>query len=163
MNVAEMQRSADISPSGAWRFSLTRVWDEARPHCCFIMLNPSTADDTVDDPTVRRCISYADKWGYGGLVVVNLFAFRATDPKEMKASRAPIGPHNDIVILEQARNADIVVCAWGAHGEFLDRGAHVKHMLDDAGVWLYYLKLNKNGQPAHPLYLKAELTPELWA
>lgn len=125
----------------------------------FIGLNPSTADETLDDPTIRRCIAFAKAWGYGGLCMANLFAFRATDPAVMKAHPAPIGPENDMKLTMLAVDAGIVIAAWGAHGTHLGRGERVKHAL---AAKLHYLRLTKDGHPGHPLYLPKTLTPQLW-
>lgn len=123
-----------------------------------IGLNPSTADEVQDDPTVRRCIAYAKSWGYAGLCMTNLFAFRATDPQDMKAVRDPIGPDNDRHLLDCSRQAGIVVAAWGEHGVHLDRAAAVTQLLGD----LHYLRMNQSGQPGHPLYLPKALRPVRW-
>jgi len=123
-----------------------------------IGLNPSTADETLDDPTIHRCINFAKNWGYAGLAMTNLFAFRATDPDVMKSANEPIGADNNAVLLGLAKVAGIVVAAWGNDGVFMGRDKQIKAMLPD----LHYLKLNKTGQPAHPLYLKADLLPRLW-
>ena len=124
----------------------------------FIGLNPSTADETNDDPTVRRCIGYARGWGYAGLCVTNLFAFRATSPHDMKAVDDPIGPQNDKSLIEMAECAGVIVAGWGVHGAYLGRGEDVRNMIPR----LHYLKLTKNGFPAHPLYLPKRLKPILW-
>lgn len=125
----------------------------------FIGLNPSTADETVDDPMVRRCIGYAQKWGYAGLCIVNLFAFRATLPKDMKVAEDPVGPDNDSVIIDVAKHqVDIVVAAWGINGAYMGRDKKVKAMISR----LHYLKLTKNGFPSHPLYLPKKLNPVPW-
>lgn len=146
---------ADLSPCRRYRYKLWRHWASAfsAPVVNFIMLNPSTADETVDDATIRRCIGFAKLWGYGGLVVTNLFAFRATDPKRMMAAADPVGPNNDTVILAAAKSTACVVCAWGAHGEFQDRAERVSAMLIHAGIGLYSLGTTESGQALHPLRL----------
>ncbi len=121
----------------------------------FIGLNPSTADETSDDPTLTRCINYAKYWGFGGVCMANLFAFRATKPSAMKASNDPIGRANNKWIKKLANEADIVVAAWGNDGSYLKRSEQVKQLLPN----LHYLKINKSGEPAHPLYLAAKLKP----
>ena len=121
------------------------------------MLNPSTADEVRLDPSCTRARNYAERWGYGGLLVTNLFGWRATDPQEMKAVRDPVGRGNDAAILRAAREAALVVCAWGNHGEHEDRARQVLEML--AAFELHALKINAGGQPAHPLYLRARLRP----
>ena len=124
-------------------------------YAAFVCLNPSTADEEQDDPTVRRCIRYAKEWDYGGLAVLNLFAFRATDPETMKQAGNPIGPVNDIYISIWSVKAGITVCAWGVHGDFLDRAREVLPLLYQP----HYLALTAGGLPRHPLYLKADLKP----
>lgn len=159
-----MQRGATFSPCRAYRYELHRVWDAHKPPAMFIGLNPSTADETVDDPTIRRCIAYAQAWGYGGLIMGNLFAFRATDPKVMKAASFPVGGDNDHWLRVNALRAGVVVAAWGTHGAFLDRGLIVKRDLAEvARGGLHHLKLTKDGYPGHPLYLKADLQPQAWS
>src|SRR5690348_16099160 len=111
-----MKRDAVISDCGRYRYSLSRWgWDERSGRCVFIMLNPSTADASVDDPTIRRCINFAQGWGYGMLEVVNLFAWRATFPKELALAPDPVGPHNGEYLTRAITIGDITVCAWGRH------------------------------------------------
>ncbi len=126
------------------------------------MLNPSTADEVQLDPSCTRARSYAERWGFGMLLITNLFAWRATDPEEMKRSRDPVGRGNDAAILRAARGAGVVVCAWGNHGAHLGRAGRVVDRLRGAGVRLHYLKINGTGQPAHPLYLRGDLGPVRW-
>ena len=123
------------------------------------MLNPSTADESKLDPTCTRCANFARAWGYGGMIVTNLFAWRATDPEEMKRQPDPVGPDNDLHIVDVAREARIVVCAWGNHGEFKRRVDHVLQLLRGIPVPLHALRVNGTGQPAHPLYLPGNLEP----
>lgn len=149
---------ATFSPCRQWRYRLWRRWSE-KPAANFLMLNPSTADELKLDPTCARCASYAREWGYGGLVVTNLFAWRATDPADMKAQPDPVGPDNDWHIIQAAREARIVICAWGNHGEFQRRVDRVLELLAGIPVPLHALKLNGTGQPAHPLYLPSSLKP----
>lgn len=158
-----------MSPSGArfsacrrWRTLLWRRWDEAKPAANFLMLNPSTADETVLDPTCARARDYTARWGYGALLVTNVFAWRATNPDEMKAALDPVGKGNDGAILRAARKSAIVVCAWGNHGAHLERSQAVLRLLRNAGVALHALRLNANGEPAHPLYLPGRLRPRPW-
>jgi hypothetical protein len=123
----------------------------------FIGLNPSTATEVEDDPTVRRCQGYAQAWGYGGLVMTNLFAFRATDPRVMKAAPDPVGPENDRYLLDAARRAGLVMATWGNHGAFRGRSREVVGMLKGEGVELMCLKMTGQGEPGHPLYLPKNL------
>ena len=152
-----MERGAVFSPCRTYRYALHRKWGQGA--CAlFIGLNPSTADEKRNDPTIRRCIGFARSWGYDGLVMANLFAFRATQPADMKLAADPVGPDNDATLCQLAKDAGVVVAAWGAHGAHLDRGAQVRAMLPG----LHHLRLTKDGHPGHPLYLPASLTPQLW-
>ncbi|WP_426416340.1 DUF1643 domain-containing protein [Aestuariirhabdus sp. LZHN29] len=150
-----MKADAKLSPCRRYRYALWRIWDETKPMAMVIGLNPSTADETVDDPTLIRCINFATSWGYGGVCMANLFAYRATDPADMKAYPAPIGAENDAWLAALAKEAAIVVAAWGNDGSYLQRSSAVKQSLPH----LHYLKMNKSGEPAHPLYLKSNLVP----
>lgn len=160
--VGGMDREACISDCGRYRYSLARTWGDGSK-CVFLMLNPSTADAVQDDPTIRRCIRYAQDWGHGMLVVCNLFALRSTDPAALYSSNDPIGAHNDRVILNECRTAAIVVAAWGAHGELFKRGTRVRTSLRQAGISLHALAFTAAGQPRHPLYLRGDLKPVLWS
>ena len=124
------------------------------------MLNPSTADEVKLDPSCTRAREYASRWGFGGLLVTNIFAWRATDPQEMKAARDPVGRGNDRAILRAARKAAIVVCAWGNHGTHLGRAVQARRILN--GMPLHALHMNGSGEPAHPLYLSGALEPRGW-
>ena len=121
---------ATFSPCKVYRYSLTRGFDDG-PACNFLMLNPSTATATEDDPTIRRCIGFAKGWGYGVLYVTNLFALRATDPRELYKHAEPVGPDNDRCILTAATGSQLVVAAWGVHGAHRDRGADVARLIRD--------------------------------
>lgn len=149
-----------MSADQKYRYRLTRdlgmMGDGA---CCFIMLNPSTADATMDDPTIRRCMGFARKRGYARLEVVNLFAYRSTNPDVLSAmSRdAAVGSENDAHIVESCKAALVVICAWGNHGVLFGRDKEVIRLLRFNGLSPKALKINvKSGQPAHPLYLKAD-------
>ena len=146
---------AVFSDCRKFRYALWRMWDEDKPLVMIIGLNPSTADEKVNDPTITRCISFACSWGYGGVCVTNLFGFRATAPTELKSYHDPIGKENDAWVHEMAKEAAIKVAAWGNHGKFLNRSVEFLSSLDQ----LHCIKMNKSGEPAHPLYLKAELKP----
>ena len=125
------------------------------------MLNPSTADEHKLDPTCSRARDYAERWGYGALIVTNVFGWRATDPEEMKSAKDPVGRGNDAAIVRAARESALVVCAWGNHGAFRDRSTRVRNLLSE--MKLHALRINANGEPAHPLYLPGALTPSAWA
>lgn len=146
---------AMISEDGRYRYTLEREWDRAKPTAVFVMLNPSTADANADDPTIRRCRGFAQALGYGGLVVANLFAYRATDPSDLLYVEDPVGPENDAMILALAARGDgRVICAWGAGGTLLQRGRTVLAMLRKAGYTPMRLGEPTNGgSPRHPLYL----------
>lgn len=151
---------ADISPCGRYRYLLERDWSEFfyPGSALFIMLNPSTADAELDDPTIRRCVGFAKAWGYGSLSVANLFAYRATDPKDLfKAGDAIHGPRNQDAIHEAATRAAIIICAWGAHGSWGAQDEIVQGWLHSRE--LYALDFTKHGNPRHPLYLSADLKP----
>ena len=153
---------ANFSTCRRWRTLLWRRWDASKPVANFLMLNPSTADERVFDPTCARARAYAERWGYGTLLVTNIFAWRATNPDKMKTARDPVGEGNDAAILSAARRSAIVVCAWGNHGAHLERAQAVLRLLRNAGVALHALKVNANGEPAHPLYLPGRLRPRPW-
>lgn len=153
---------ADFSPCRSWRYRLWRIWDGRRPYCLFLMLNPSVADENVLDPTVTRCVDFARCWGFGGLYVANLFALVSTDPEALYHAPDPVGPDNNLAILEMARDAGMVVCAWGNHGALKERREAVLNMLRAAGVKLNYLRMNATGEPTHPLYLPGDLAPVPW-
>jgi len=161
--VREPSSYAVFSPCRTWRYLLVREFDTGEGTANFIMLNPSTATETINDPTIIRCINYAKAWGFGRLVVTNIFAYRATAPRDMKAAADPSGPQNDKHIIEQASGADLVVCAWGVHGEFMDREAHVRRLLRYCGRKVRHLGLTKGGHPKHPLYQRADAKPITWS
>lgn len=156
----ETSASARFSRCRTWRYALWRTWDAHAPYAMFIALNPSTADEVLNDPTVTRCMGYARDWGYGGLCMTNVFAYRQTDPELMKLTGDPVGPRNDHWIRQLARNAGIVVAAWGNHGAFRQRDAQVRRQL--AGT-LHCLRVTRQGQPEHPLYLPRGLNAIPWA
>jgi len=161
--MATSDSGAVFSPCRRWRYFLWRRWDRAGRVANFLMLNPSTADEMKLDPTCARARDYAARWGYGALVVTNVFAWRATDPAKLKAARDPVGPENDRAILRAAREAAVVICAWGNHGAHLGRAERVVQMLGRAGVAQHALRVNGTGEPAHPLYLPGALRPVRWS
>ncbi|MGQ0546500.1 MAG: DUF1643 domain-containing protein [Betaproteobacteria bacterium] len=154
---------AKFSACRRWRYLLWRRWDESRPAANFLMLNPSTADERRLDPSCTRARNYAERWGYGALIVTNLFGRRATDPAEMKRARDPVGRGNDAAILRAARGSAIVVCAWGNHGAHRGRAEEVVGFLVSRRIPLYLLRVNSDGHPAHPLYLPGALKPKTWS
>lgn len=197
-----MKRETVFSPCRRYRYTLWREWGprplgfQFDPHpdyypgrpdqyVQFVCLNPSTADERQDDPTVRRCVDYAKRWGFGALCVTNIFAWRDTDPEAMRKVPTPVShgnvevgtaesangsitwvtDANDHHLVEVASKASLLVCAWGKHGEHLGRGKRVAEMFKKCRDprWhfprLHCLKVNKDGSPQHPLYLSADLLP----
>lgn len=153
-----MERGATISPCGLYRYELTRQWGDG-PILEFIMLNPSTADGSEDDPTIRRCVGFAVAWGYGSIVVRNLYAFRATDPSALRQADDPIGPENLRYL--SATDADFTVAAWGANpaATIWWGGTATKTL---TGRKLFCLGTTKSGSPRHPLYVPSRQTPVAW-
>ncbi|HEX6285988.1 MAG TPA: DUF1643 domain-containing protein [Acidimicrobiia bacterium] len=143
-------------PTG-YRYWLTRVWDVGQPPVSWVMLNPSTATETVDDPTIRRVVAFSRLWGFGSALVVNLFALRSVSPETLARHPDPVGPENDSAIERAIGSADLVVVAWGNHGLKLNpktrtpRSSEVAALL--SGVNPRCLGLTASGQPRHPLYL----------
>lgn len=148
-----------------YRYTLTRVWDREKGMVAFIGLNPSTADETKLDPTLRRCLRFANDWGYGAFVMLNLFAYRATDPLAMKAASHPVGPDNDywLKIFTASAVTDCVIACWGVHGDWNRRAEIVRVLMREWGVKLHHLGLTKGGHPRHPLYLPSSAIPLEWA
>ncbi|WP_439143305.1 DUF1643 domain-containing protein [Planktotalea sp.] len=154
--------TAVYSDCERYRYSLSRVWDTAGKHVCFVMLNPSTATEVQNDPTVERCERRARALGFGSFTVTNIFAWRDTDPRKMKAAADPIGPDNDQAILSASATADQIIAAWGTHGAHLSRGAAVQTLLTTLGKPLFHLGLSKAGHPKHPLYISYTEQPQIW-
>lgn len=145
-----------------YRYALTRTWDPGGSRLLIVMLNPSKADEIANDPTVARCERRARAMGYGALRVVNIFAWRDTDPMQMRKRRWPIGPENDAVLNEGAVWADMILAAWGVHGDHRGRGPSVAQTLAESGKTLTHLGLTKAGHPRHPLYVSYETQPMEW-
>lgn len=147
-------KGAEFSACRTWRYALWRQWDWQgyANQVMFIGLNPSTADETEDDPTIRRCIQFAKDWGYGGLIMMNAYAFRATDPKVMKASTDPVGPGNDEALAYRRSQVGLIVAAWGAHCP-PERESRICQVI---GKTIQCLGKTKAGRPKHPLYLRAD-------
>ena len=153
-----MTKDAEISKCGCYRYALWRVWSEDVSCAMFVGLNPSIADAEDDDPTLRRCVSYARSWGYGGVCIGNLFAYRATDPNELYEVLDPVGPENDKWLEQLAQAAGITVAAWGNKGQYMKRDRQAMLRLGD----LHCLGVTKQGHPKHPLYLRKDLKPIPW-
>lgn len=154
--------SAIYSDCETYRYALTRVWDDARPRVLFIMLNPSKATEQQNDPTIERCERRARALGFGGFRAVNIFALRETDPKKMRAHPAPTGPDNDAIVAESCDWADVILAAWGAHGDHLNRGFEMRDVLAGLSKPMHTLGLTKAGHPRHPLYISYAQQPEPW-
>ena len=155
---------AVFSDCERYRYRLWRVWDDSKPKACFVMLNPSTATESQLDPTVTRCKKRAIALGYGGFEVANIFAIRSKDPEILYQVSDPHGPDNEDAIIEAVKGCAIAICAWGIPGKFRNTGPKTKDRINGFHPGkLHYLKLNSDGSPTHPLYLKYELQPTLWS
>jgi hypothetical protein len=148
-------QSAEITDCGKYRYVLWRTWDKSRPWVLFVCLNPSTADGQVDDPTVGKCVRFAESWGFGGVRLANLFALRSSTPKRLIEVADPVGPENDCWLRKLGREAGLVVAAWGNHGKLQGRSNHVVSLIDQ---W-HCISVNKTEEPAHPLFLSGVLKP----
>jgi hypothetical protein len=155
---------AEFSPCRKYRYTLWRTWLEPLiaqrtiRYVNFICLNPSTADETKDDNTIRKCVKFAKRWGYDALCVTNLFAYRATKPSDMKSQIDPVGPNNDFRLVSVAKDAALVVAAWSQHGSYLARSEDVLKILPYRP---HVLRMGKS-EPWHPLYLPDNTTPIEW-
>ena len=150
-----MRKSAVISLCKRYRYELRRVWDETSPWVLFIGLNPSTADEKTEDNTSRVCTNNAKRWGYGGLLMGNLFAFRSTDQYALRSVADPVGPDNDACLKALQSEAALVVCAWGDTGGYNGRDTQVLAFLKNP----HCLMQLKSGRPGHPLYKRTDLSP----
>lgn len=169
-----MERKTIFCPERIYRYTLWREWPAPTPnllhtddphlayypgqhsqYCMFIGLNPSTADEVKDDATIRKCIGFAKRWGFGALCMTNIFAFRARDPKVMKKCLSPIGEDNDAWLKRCAAGAGRIIAAWGTHGEFMGRGDDVMAMIPH----LECLRMTQHGHPEHPCYITYEVEP----
>lgn len=155
----DTSRSASFDRRRIYRYELWREWVANGAYVNFICLNPSTADETIDDPTVKKCMKFARSWGFDGICITNLFAFRATNPFVMKRAADPIGYGNDRHIYNVAAPAALVVCAWGRDGAHFSRGSKVRQLIRQFDP--HYLKLTLE-QPHHPLYLPDATRPSRW-
>ena len=158
----DARSSAVYSDCERYRYALTRVWDASGKRVMFVMLNPSKATEVQNDPTIERCERRARTLGFGGFRATNIFAYRATDPRDMRVADAPEGPANMETLREGADWADTVICAWGTHGAHRNQGPRVAEMLRRTGKPLYRLGLSKAGHPKHPLYIAYVQQPQLW-
>lgn len=151
----DMERGADFSPCRTWRYALWRKWNEGTRLIAFCGLNPSTADERLDDNTVTRCIRFARRWGFDGMFMLNAYAFRSTDPAGLQRTPDPTGPGNDKALAYYAERCEKVVVAWGVHCEEL-RARRVTEILKKSIGTVHCFGQNKGGSPKHPLYLKNE-------
>jgi hypothetical protein len=147
--------SATFSTDLKYRYALTRTWMPGWPRVLFVMLNPSTADAFTNDPTIRRCMAFARSWQAGGITVVNLFALRSPDPRALRASADPVGPHNDAVIrnIAATETPGLTIAAWGAYEHLNGRDETVTGLLSARDGQVHALGTTKHGHPRHPLYL----------
>jgi hypothetical protein len=161
MKIVFTEKSALFSNDRIYRYTLWRRWNEgALPgYVMFIGLNPSTADEIIEDPTVRRCIGYTRDWGYSHFCMTNIFAFRATLPSVMKVQKDPVGSENDFHLQAVAKNADKIITTWGTHGKYMDRGRQVLELINNDLHKVFHLGLTKDGNPKHPLYLRRDIKP----
>lgn len=156
---------AIFSDCERYRYFLSRVWagEDTPPSMLpFLMLNPSTADEMKNDPTVERCQRRAESMGYGGFIVLNVFAYRSTDPKGLKIIDDPVGTENDAYIRDVLNQCDKVICAWGNHGQHNKRSTAIHELLRDAEATPFILALNGSGEPKHPLYIGYDHQPFEW-
>lgn len=156
-----MRGWATFDDTRTYRYTLHRRWAPGGRRCCFVLLNPSTADAVRLDPTNRRVVAFAKAWGFHAVETVNVFSLRSTDPKGLYAHDEPIGPRNDEFIRRAARRAELVVCGWGNHGRLLGRG-HAVHGLLKGVCNPTALAVTGAGEPGHPLYLPASAAPSAW-
>lgn len=144
-----MRKDATLSEDRLYRYRLIREWDTEKPTVLFIGLNPSTADENENDATIRRCIGFAKRCGFGAILVGNLFAIRSKNPAIFYSAQDPVGPENDATLLKMAQEASLIVAAWGNDGGFRNRSAEVKKLFPN----MKCLGKNKTGEPKHPLYV----------
>jgi len=158
-----LSQGATFSACKKYRYRLWREWWSLSVRTIlWVLLNPSTADAEHLDPTLRRCLSYSNMWGFGHMEIVNIFAWRSTDPEGLKHSKDPVGPGNDDAILEAAHATDRIVVGWGVHGHYLDRDLAVYELLRGAHRELHCLGVTKHGHPKHPLYVPSWEIPTLY-
>ncbi|WP_017298392.1 DUF1643 domain-containing protein [Nodosilinea nodulosa] len=157
-----IERSASFDPTGRYRYSLGRRWSSA-PTLAIIMLNPSQADGSVDDPTLRRCIGLARGWGFGAIAVVNLFAYRTPHPRVLRQVDDPVGPDNDAALVSAVQQASHILLAWGNEGHWLGRDRAILALLNSYQAQCHCLGQNRTGQPRHPLYVPRSASLQPWS
>lgn len=158
----DAESTAVYSACLRYRTALTRIWDPALPRIAFVLLNPSTATEVQNDPTLERCERRARALGHGSFRVCNIFALRSTDPRALYREADPVGPGNDAAIVAAALWADLALCGWGTHGALRDRGGQVAALLAATGRPLWHLGRTKAGAPRHPLYVAYSQQPLPW-
>jgi hypothetical protein len=156
-----VETGACFDRTGSYRYSLWRIWQADMLRILFVMLNPSTADAEINDPTIRRCLDFAQSWGYGSLEVVNLFGLRTTQPQRLRQAADPVGPDCDRYVQTAIERADTIIVAWGNWGNLQGRDQTVLNWIDPSRC--YCLGVNQSGQPRHPLYLKRSTQPLRYA
>lgn len=160
---ADALKTAQISQDRKYRYVLTRQWLCNPIWCAFVMLNPSTADHEIDDNTIRKCMGFADSWGFGAITVVNVFAYRATDPRTLLKVEAPVGPDNAEHIQRVIETHPTIIAAWGASfPKPLYPAVEATTVRLRSRPNVHILGLTRDGHPRHPLYLKATTKPSLW-
>lgn len=158
-----MKKNAVISPCGKYRYMLSRRWGTRSGLVVWIMLNPSTADANVDDPTIRRCMKFTERFEYEAMMVVNLYAFRSPDPRQLRQQSDPVGPNNYYWVRDVCEDGALLVAAWGSLKKLPAYMGTILEMLDGRGQTLNCLGITKNGSPRHPLYLKSDARLIPWA
>lgn len=157
-----IQGEAEFDPTGTYRYRLSRCWGGNGGELVVVMLNPSRADASRNDPTLRRCLGLAQGWGYSRLITVNLFAYRTPYPQELLLVSDPVGPANDTYLLAAAAQADTLLLAWGNGGRLRQRAAQVKQLLAAHRHQWRCLGINQTGQPRHPLYVRRDCQLQPW-
>lgn len=158
-----MENDAVISDCGKYRYLLRRTWDHTRPRALLVMLNPSTADATTDDATIRSCVRLLSGQGYGSMEVVNVYAYRATDPKELREQSDPFGPRNKNMIEAAIHRCDVIVCAWGAYPPARQHAVSLLNAARSHRPATYCFGRTKDGSPKHPLYIKSGTPLEIFS
>ena len=161
MNIRSTENGfAIFSPCETYRYVLGRTFETGRATVAFIGLNPSTATEAKDDPTMRRCIAFSQRWGYRHLIMLNLFAYRATDPHDLDITHnSVIGEDNDLWLRAIPPRVNLIIAAWGAGGKRFHRGAYVRRLLKAAGTELKCFDVTNGGHPKHPLYVHGDTEP----
>ncbi len=164
IDLLDCKNTAVYSPCEKYRYFLERIWDASKPPLVMLMLNPSTATELQNDPTVERCERRARQNGYGGLQVLNIFSYRSTDPQNLKKVFDPVGQYNDFfirLILKQNASFNNIVCGWGTHGIINNRERRIFDLFKKENLEPKAFKWTKSGHPQHPLYISYAEQPKL--